>query len=258
MAPAGIEQAANKQSTTPTRFFQEWTQEDDSDVEIASIAERQRVRFRAASVAGRQRYQSPPRELPSRRDVSQEAHEIRAMLQGRKLKHLAKGLGAARSTIAHGVGAAVDAVAEGISNSGSAAASAFAGGEGVAGAASAAAGAVSDGIHKGAGAAAQAVASAGGAFASAVEDSVEDGSKTSTTTKYDAPSPTQEPPQVTETPPSPSPTYYSDPVPPEITNGPVEEVPPPKAEQPSDDTSSESGFSSSVLDRPSMVTCARS
>jgi hypothetical protein len=232
MAPAGIEQAANKQSTTPTRFFQEWTQEDDSDVEIASIAERQRVRFRAASVAGRQRYQSPPRELPSRRDVSQEAHEIRAMLQGRKLKHLAKGL--------------------------SAAASAFAGGEGVAGAASAAAGAVSDGIHKGAGAAAQAVASAGGAFASAVEDSVEDGSKTSTTTKYDAPSPTQEPPQVTETPPSPSPTYYSDPVPPEITNGPVEDVPPPKAEQPSDDTSSESGFSSSVLDRPSMVTCARS
>ncbi|OAA36349.1 hypothetical protein BBO_08226 [Beauveria brongniartii RCEF 3172] len=249
MAPAGIEQAANKQSTTPTRFFPEWTQEDDSDVEIASIAQRQRVRFRAASVAGRQRYQSPPRdELLSRRDVSQEAHEIRAMLQGRKLKHLAKGLGAARSTIADGVGAAVDAVAEGISNSGSAAASAFAGGEGVAGAASAAAGAVSDGIHKGASAAAEAVASAGGAFASAVEDSVEDGSKTSTTTKYDAPSPTQDPPQVTEAPPSPSPspTYYSDPVPPEITDGPVEDVPPPKAEQPPDDTSGESGFSSSA------------
>ncbi|KAM3501130.1 hypothetical protein MY10362_005812 [Beauveria mimosiformis] len=251
MAPAGIEQAANKQFATPTRFFPEWTQEDDSDVEIASIAQRQRARFRAASVAGRQRYQSPPRdELPSRRDVSQEAHEIRARLQGRKLKHLAKGLGAARSTIAGGVGAAVDAAAEGISNSGSAAASAFAGGEGVAGAASAAAGAVSDGIHKGASAAAEAVASAGGAFASAVEDSVEDGSKTSTTTKYDGPSPTQEPPQVTEMPPSPSPspspTYYNDPVPPESTDGPVEDVPPPKAEQPPDDTSSESAFSSSA------------
>ncbi|KAM3458646.1 hypothetical protein MY3296_000404 [Beauveria thailandica] len=249
MAPAAIEQAVDQQSTTPTRFFPEWTQEDDSDVEIASIAQRQRVRFRAASVAGRQRYQSPPRgELLSRRDVSQEAHEIRAMLQGRKLKHLAKGLGAARSTIANGVGAAVDAVAGGISNSGSAAASAFAGGQGVAAAAGAAAGAVSDGIHKGASAAAEAVASAGGTFAGAVQDSVEDGSKTSTTTKYDAPLPTQEPPQVTEAPPSPSPspTYYNDPVPPEITDGPVEDVPPPKAEQPPDDTSSESGFSSSA------------
>ncbi|KAM3537505.1 hypothetical protein ARSEF1564_009571 [Beauveria bassiana] len=249
MAPAGIEQAANKQSTTPTptRFFPEWTQEDDSDVEIASIAQRQRVRFRAASVAGRQGYQSPPRhELPSRRDVSQEAHEIRVMLQERKLENLAKGLGAARSTFAHGVGAAVDAVAQGFSNSGSAAASAFAEGEGVAGAASAAAGAVSDGIHKGASEAAQAVVSAGGALASAVEDSVEDGSKTSTTTKYEAPSPTQEPPQVTETSPSPSSTYYNDPVPPEITDGPAEDVPPPKAEQPPSDFSSESGFSSSA------------
>ncbi|KAM3556838.1 hypothetical protein MY1884_004853 [Beauveria asiatica] len=251
MAPAAIEQAVNEQSTTPTRFFPEWTQEDDSDVEIASIVQRQRVRFRAASVAGRQRYQPPPRgELLSRRDVSQEAHEIRAMLQGQKLKHLAKGLGAARSTIANGVGAAVDAVAGGISNSGSAAASAFARGQGVAAAAGAAAGAVSDGIHKGASAAAEAVASAGGAFAGAVQDSVEDGSKTSTTTKYDAPLPTQEPPQATEAPPSPSPspspTYYNDPVPPEITDGPVEDVPPPKAEQPPDDTSSESGFSSSA------------
>ncbi|KAF1739742.1 hypothetical protein CRV24_001678 [Beauveria bassiana] len=249
MAPAGIEQAANKQSTTPTptRFFPEWTQEDDSDVEIASIAQRQRVRFRAASVAGRQRYQSPPRdERPSRRDVSQEAHEIRVMLQERKLENLAKGLGAARSTFAHGVGAAVDAVAQGFSNSGSAAASAFAEGEGVAGAASAAAGAVSDGIHKGASEAAQAVVSAGGALASAVEDSVEDGSKTSTTTKYEAPSPTQEPPQVTETSASPSSTYYNDPVPPEITDSPAEDVPPPKAEQPPSDFSSESGFSSSA------------
>ncbi|KAM3514491.1 hypothetical protein MY11210_001834 [Beauveria gryllotalpidicola] len=268
MAPAGIEQAVNKQSTTPARFFPEWTQEDDSEIDIASIAERQRVRFRAASVAGRQRYQPPPRELPSRRDVSQEAHEIRAMLQGRKLRHLAKGLAAARSTIADGVGTAVDAVAEGISNSGSAAASAFAEGEGVPGAAKAAAGEVSNGIHKGASDAADAVASAGGAFASAVEDSFEDGSKTSTTTEYDAPSPTQEPPPLVETterpqeteappspppspipketqPPSPTSSYYNDPVPPKITDDPVENVPPPKTEEPLDDSSSESAFSSS-------------
>ncbi|KAJ6781144.1 hypothetical protein PWT90_04863 [Aphanocladium album] len=281
MAPSDIEQRFSEQSTTPSHQFPEWTREDDSDVDIASIAERQRVRFRAASVAGRQRYHSPPKYLLSaltRREISQEAHEIRAILEGRGIGDIGKGLGAATSTLLSGGAQAVGAVAQGIGNSGNAAASAIASGGGLGGAAAAAAGSVSNGISRGANAAAGAVAGAGGAFASAVagSDTSDDDKKTKTKPpKNDPPKQTQEPPppaqtndppQVTEAPPPPprpsspppketqpppSPSQpqpspgNKDPDPPKTTDKPIDNVPPPKAEQPSSKSSSDSPSNSS-------------
>ncbi|OAA78845.1 hypothetical protein LEL_02331 [Akanthomyces lecanii RCEF 1005] len=257
MPPSDID--VDTQSATTTRSFPEWTQEDDSDIDIASIAERQRLRFRAASVAGRQRYQSPPREPPSmltRRDVSQEAHGIRAILEERKLGNFAKGLGSA-----------VADVAEGLHDSGNAAKSAFALGGGIGDAANAAVGSIADGIGKGV----NAVASALGGSDS---ESSEHEHKTKTKPpKNDPPPPTQEPPppaqtsdppqvtsdppQVTsdppqttaapppppppppkETKPPPPPPISSDkkPDPPKTTDKPIDNIPPPKAEQPSSET----------------------
>ncbi|KAJ3496376.1 hypothetical protein NLG97_g2702 [Lecanicillium saksenae] len=285
MAPSDTEQLVGQRSAATPDSFPEWTLEDDSDVDIASIAERQRVRFRAASVAGRQRYQSPPRDAPStltHRDVSQEAHEIRAILQGRRLGDIGKGLGAATSTLVKGGAEAIGAAAQGIANSGGAAASAFANGGGVGGAAAAAAGSVANGFGKGANAAAVAVAGAGGAFATAVagSDTSDDDKKTKTKPpKKDPPPQTQDPPppaqtndppQVTEAPPppprpsSPPPKQSQDPPsqpppssgkkdpdPPKTSDKPIDNVPPPKAEQPSSKPSNTSPDSSLSSDKGS-------
>ncbi|XWW98035.1 hypothetical protein V2A60_006031 [Cordyceps javanica] len=271
MPSSDIKQVASEQSARPARPFPEWTQEDDSDVEIASVAEKQRVRFRAASVAGRQRHKAPLRELPAtltRKDISQEAHEIRAILQGRKLGDVARGFGAATSSLARGVGSAVGAVAEGIGHSGSAAASAFAKGEGLAGAASAAAGSVSNGIAKGVSAEASAVSDAESSVSSAISsifssesESSENESKTKTKKKEETPK-TQEPsstiettetPQVTSTsmmPPRPPPPAIKTSLPPpKTTENAFDNIPPPKAEQPS----SKSSDGQSSTDSPSKT-----
>ncbi|OAQ96566.1 hypothetical protein LLEC1_01277, partial [Akanthomyces lecanii] len=261
MPPSDIE-VVDTQSTTSTLSFPEWTKEDDSDIDIASIAERQRLRFRAASVAGRQRYPSPPRQPPSmltRRDVSQEANEIRAILEERKLDNFANGIESAMAD-----------VTEGIHDSDVAAKFAFVLGGGIGGAANAAVGSIADGIGRGVNAVAGAL---GGSVSESSE--TEHNSKTKPP-KNDPPPPTQEPPppvqtsdppqvtsdppqvtsdapqttaappapppappKETHTPPRPTTSSETKPDPPKTTDKPIDSIPPPKAEQPSSETTND-------------------